>query len=126
MMVFSNHRLGPAVELMVSGPVATTMLRQTAAAASTAASSRWEHELVRWLEDRASRVDDATGVTDVSEIAWSPEYFDRQRHFVLDAIARAAGGSSHSRVLLRWAQLIAAHPRDSVQFGRRWVWQPSV
>lgn len=125
MMVFSNHRLGPAVELMVSGPVAASMFRQTAAAASTVASSRWEHELVRWLEDRASRIG-TTAATDVSEIAWSPEYFDRQRGFVLDAIERAAGGSPHSRLLRRWAQLIAAHPRDSVQFGRRWVWQPNV
>ncbi len=125
MMVFSNHRLGPAVELMVSGPVAASMFRQTAAAASTVASSRWEHELVRWLEDCANRIG-SIAVIDVSEIAWSPEYFDRQRGFVLDAVERAAARSAHSRVLRGWAQLIAAHPRDSVQFGRRWVWQPSV
>ena len=128
MIVFSNRRLGPATELLVSPEVAESMLRATASAARPEAEARWEHELVRWLEDRASRPSPRGESTtlDVADIAWTPEHFDRQRRFLLGAIERAGAASEHSRPLRLWAQMIEAHPRDSVQFGRRWTWQPSL
>lgn len=135
MIVLSNRRLGPAAELLVSAAVAESMLRATAAAARPEAEARWEQELVRWLEDRASPPEAATPessrgrpadlVIDVSEIAWTPDNFDRQRRFLLRAIEQAAEISEHARALRLWAQMIEAHPRDSVQFGRRWTSQPS-
>jgi hypothetical protein len=135
MIVLSNRRLGPAAELLVSAAVAESMLRATAAAARPEAEARWEQELVQWLEDRASPPEAATPESsrgrpadtaiDVSEIAWTPDNFDRQRRFLLRAIEQAAEGSEHARALRLWAQMIEAHPRDSVQFGRRWISQPS-
>lgn len=136
MIVFSNRRLGPATELLVSAVVAEAMLRATAAAARPEADARWEQELVRWLEGRADRPAEAApageaprgrpaeAVIDVGEIAWTPDNFDRQRRFLLGAIERAAELSEHARALRLWAQMIEAHPRDSVQFGRRWASQP--
>jgi len=118
MIVFSNHRLGPAAELLVSPEVAESMLRETAEAARSSADNRWESELVRWLLDRARHPEGL----DVGEIAWSPEHFERQRRFLLDAIQSASSGSEHGRALARWAAMIEAHPRDSVQVGRRWMW----
>lgn len=130
MIVLSNRRLGPAAELLVSAAVAEAMLRATAAAARPAADARWEQELVHWLEDRAERLAGpgrlAESVLDVGEIAWTPENFDRQRRFLLGAIDRAAAASEHARALGRWARMIEAHPRDSVQFGRRWTPQPRL
>ena len=123
MLVLSNQRLGPAAELLVSREVAEAMLRTIAAAVRDHAQARWEHELARWLDARSR---DPGSVLDVDEIAWTPEHFEHQRRFVLDAIARAADGSEHGPALARWARLIEAHPRDSVQFGRRWAWQPSA
>ncbi len=123
MVVFSNQRLGPAAELLVSPEVARAILRATAEAARPLAQSRWELELVRWLEDRSGR----NAVTfDVGDIAWSPEHFERQRRFLSDAIHRAALGSEHARALGLWARLIDAHPRDSVVVGRRWRWPTSM
>jgi len=116
-IVFSNHRLGPAVELLVSARVAEDMLRATADAARGTAEARWEQELVSWLEGCAGRCN----ALDVADIAWTPENFERQRQFVLAAIAAAAHGSEHARALGRWAHMIEAHPRESVQFGRRWA-----
>jgi len=134
MIVFSNRRLGPASELLVSAGVAGAMLRATAAAARPEAEARWEQELVQWLEERArppeaatresSRGRPAESVIDVGEIAWTPDNFDRQRRFLLRAIEQAAETSEHARALRLWAQMIEAHPRDSVQFGRRWTSQP--
>lgn len=118
MIVFSNHRLGPAAELLVSPEVAECMLRETADAASSSADGHWERELVRWLRTRSA----ANVGLDVGEVAWSPEYFERQRRFLIDAIATAARTSEHARALNRWAGMIEAHPRDSVQVGRRWTW----
>ena len=63
---------------------------------------------------------------DVGEIAWTPENFDRQRRFLLRAIELAAETSEHARALRRWAQLIEAHPKDSVQFGRLWPPTPGA
>lgn len=140
MIVFSNHRLGPAAELLVSAEVAESMLRDTGEAAAAAAVDRWERELVRWLEQRAGvvaasgRVSDAdlrrarpahTGI-DVGEVAWSPEHFERQRRFLIDAIEAAAKPSQHVRALGRWAAMIEAHPRGSVQVGRRWAMSITV
>ena len=120
MVVFSNHRLGPTVELLVSREVAAQLLREVAAAAGPAARARWEHELVTWLERCA-----ATGASfDVSDIAWTPDHFEHQRGFLLDAVQRAAAGSHHVRSLRRLQAMIEAHPRDSVQVGRRWHWPP--
>jgi hypothetical protein len=134
MIVFSNRRLGPATELLVSAAVAEAMLHATAAAARPRAEARWEHELVRWLEGRVAGPEPAAisqprarppeAIIDVGEIAWTPENFDRQRGFLLRAIERAAETSEHARALRLWAQMIEAHPKDSVQFGRRWTPQP--
>jgi hypothetical protein len=124
MIVFANRRLGPATELLVSPAVAASMLHATAAAAHPEAMARWEQELVRWLEGRASHPE-SDSIIDVAEIAWTPDNFDRQRRFLLRAIERAAEQSEHARALRMWAQMIEAHPRDSVQFGRRWTSPPS-
>lgn len=118
MIVFSNRRLGPASELLVSPAVAETMLRETAVAASSSATGWWERELVRWLRDRSG----SSSSIDVGEVAWSPENFETQRQFLLAAIQQAALTSEHARALSRWAAMIEAHPRDSVQVGRRWTW----
>src|SRR5262249_29625093 len=50
MVVFSNRRLGPSAELLVSHEAAGELLREVAAAAGPWAQARWEHELVEWLE----------------------------------------------------------------------------
>lgn len=124
MLVFSNHRLGPVAELLVSRDAAVAVLRAVAEAARPRASAHWERELVRWLDEQASRA--AGGAPghgiDVGEIAFTPQHFDRQRRFLLDAIDLARTSSPHARLLAEWAELIKAHPRDSVQFGRRWTW----
>jgi len=121
MVVFSNHRLGPTAEVLVSREVAAQLLREVAAAAEPAARARWEHELVTWLERCA-----ASGASfDVADIAWTPEHFEHQRSFLVDAVQRAAVSSSHARFLLRWRGMIEAHPRESVQVGRRWQWPHS-
>lgn len=120
MVVLSNRRLGPSAELMVSAAVAGEVLREVARAAAPKASSRWEHELVAWLAQRAEAADEAP--IDVGDIAWTPEHFEGQREFFLRAIERAKEDSEHARALARWAQMIEAHPRESVQVGRRWRW----
>jgi hypothetical protein len=118
MVVFSNHRLGPSAELLVSSEAAAQLLREVATAAGPPAQARWEHELVSWLERCAAS---AHGF-DIADIAWTPEHFERQRGFLLDAVRRAAAGSRHNRPLLRLGAMIEAHPRESVQVGRRWPW----
>jgi hypothetical protein len=122
MVVFSNRRLGPTAELLVSREAAAELLREVAAAAGPAAQARWEHELVTWLERCAASA--STGL-DVSDIAWTPDHFERQRGFLVEAIQRASAASAHARALIRWCGLIEAHPRESVQVGRRWQW-PSM
>jgi cob(I)alamin adenosyltransferase len=97
-------------------------LREVAAAAGPAAQARWEHELVTWLERCAAS---GNASFDVSDIAWTPEHFERQRGFLLEAIRAATAASHHARALARWAELIEGHPRESVQVGRRWQW-PSI
>jgi hypothetical protein len=123
MVVFSNHRLGASAEILVSREVAVCMLHETADAARPVAESRWERELVAWLDDRARRPE---GI-DANDLAWTPEHFDAQRRFVVDSIQRAVAlGSLHETALRRWAHLIDSHPRDSVRFGRRWSWLGSA
>ena len=124
-VVFTNQRLGPSSELLVSDDVASAMLHATAEAASRAAEARWEHELVRWLEARAGMCGRA-GSLDVGDVAWTPEHFEAQRRFLIDAITRGALGSEHAAALERWRRMIEAHPRDSVQVGRRWQWEASA
>ena len=123
MVVFSNHRLGPSAELLVSDEVAMSMLKATAATAGLVAVARWERELVRWLEARAEL---STKLLDVSEIAWTPDHFDGQRQFLIEAIIQAGLGSEHAGAFDRWRRLIEAHPRDSIQFGRRWQWEATA
>jgi hypothetical protein len=83
MLVFSNQRLGPAAELMVSRDVAVRLLRLVADAARSFASAYWERELVRWLDEQAVRatVTQPAITIDVGEIAFTPQHFDRQRRF---------------------------------------------
>jgi len=121
MVVLSNRQLGPGAELWVSAALAREIVREVADAARATARDRWEHELVRWLVQRAA----AGAGIDVGEIAWSPEHFDAQRQFVTEAIDRAAASSlgHHGVLLMRWRALIDAHPRAFVQFGRRWDWR---
>ena len=136
MVVFSNRRLGPSAELLVSDDVAQTMLGHTAAAARPFAEARWEVELVLWLDRRAMQVESGPGasrqssrgghVIDVSDLAWTPDHFEAQRTFVISAIMRAAAGTEHALAFDRWRRLIEAHPADSVQVGRRWLWQPTA
>lgn len=123
MVVFSNHRLGPSAELLVSDNVAAAVLRATAAAARPFAEARWELELVLWLEARA---DGRAQILDVADIAWTPDHFELQRRFLIDAIARAAATGDHAVAFDRWRRLIEAHPAESVQVGRRWQWQPTA
>jgi hypothetical protein len=119
MVVFSNQRLGPHVEILLSERLAATMLGAVATSARRLAEARWELELVRWLEARAAHPPEAL---DVSEIAWTPEHFDAQRRFLVDAISRSMPSSAHAKMYARWREQISAHPRDSVQVGRRWQW----
>ena len=122
MVVFSNRRLGPSTELLVSREVAGELLREVAAAASPSAQARWEHELVSWLERCAAS---GNAQIDVGDIAWTPEHFERQRSFLVEAIRRAHASSRHARALARWCGMIEAHPRESVSVGRRWQWPPA-
>lgn len=176
MVVFSNHRLGPSAEVLVSDDVARAVLGATADAARPFAEARWEIELVMWLDRRGDQIGEAaaarsegatressrgersdrggrTGragedgggggagaggrrgggggghVLDVADIAWTPEHFEAQRRFLIDAIVRAAGGEgggAHGLAFDRWRRMIEAHPADSVQVGRRWQWQPTA
>lgn len=119
MVVYSNRRLGAATELLLSPEVATALLAETAAAARPLAQGRWELELVLWLEDRAQRL---PMDLDVDDIAWSPENFERQKRFVIEAIERAAITSSNARALGLWCRLFDAHAREHVVVGRRWQW----
>src|SRR4051794_38274812 len=123
MVVFSNHRLGPSAELLVSDDVARWILHATAAAARPFAEARWELELVLWLDSRAEK---PSKVLDVADIAWTPDHFEPQRRFLLDAILRAAASADHALAFDRWRRMIEAHPADSVQVGRRWQWQPTA
>ena len=123
MVIFTNQRLGPSAELLVSADVAVAMLHATAEAASRAAEARWEHELVRWLEARAQA---GARTLDVGDIAWTPDHFEAQRSFLIDAIVRGALGSEHATALDRWRRMIEAHPRESVQVGRRWQWEATA
>lgn len=127
MLVLSNQRLGPAAELVVSRQIGCALLAGVADAARPIASAHWEHELVRWLDEQALWIASTTSPEiriDVADIAFTPNHFDRQREFLLDAIRRAR--SDHSRTLARWADLIEAHPSDSVQFGRRFLWHSTL
>ncbi len=116
MVVLSNRAMGPSAELIVSEAVAGEMLRAIASAAHELGRARWEIELAAWLADSAGEV---RGL-DVSDIAWTPEHFELQRRFVVDAIARAAIGSQHASAFERWRRMIDSHPRSAVHVGRRW------
>jgi hypothetical protein len=122
MVVLSNRSVGAQAELLVSEDVATEMLLEIAAAARPLAAARWEQELVRWLEDHA----DPARSVDAGEIAWTPDHFETQRRFVIEAIAHAADRSRHAAALDRWRRMIEAHPREAVQFGRRWQWRDTT
>ena len=128
MLVFSNHRLGPAAEMMLPRDVAIALLRSVAEAARMRSSAIWERELVRWLDEKAlvASTTMAPFVIDVGDIAFTPSNFDRQRRFLLEAIDEARDGTPYSRALVDWADLIKAHPRDSVQMPRRWLWHSTV
>jgi hypothetical protein len=105
MVVFGNRRLGPGFELLLSPEVARAILAATVEAARVKATARWE------------RVN-----LDVDDLAWTPDHFEGQRRFLLDAIEVAAELSIHAPALRRWGRMVASHPRDSVQVGRRWQW----
>ncbi len=122
MVIFSNRRLGASAELLVSVEIASALLLATADAARPLARSRWEHELIRWLERSARELDRSGSALDVADLAWTPEHFEAQRAFLIDAIAHAGAGSEHGATLDRWARMILAHPRDSVSVGRLWRW----
>src|SRR4051794_25653906 len=122
MVVFSNRRLGPSAELLVSDDVARAMLGGTADAARHFSEARWELELVLWLDRRAMQIESTSPgfaastiglaatrqssrgghVVDVSDIAWTPDHFGEQREFLVAAIMRAAGGAEHALAFDRW------------------------
>ena len=119
MVVISNRRLGPQAELVVSEAIAAALLRRLAAGAAPVARSRWELELVRWLELRAVSL---APVIDVDDIAWTPEHFEAQRGFAL-----AAAATPPSRRPARGgARALAAHDRGTSRglgpAQRRWQW----
>src|SRR5258706_8751605 len=120
MVVLANRRLGPSAELLLSTRVGSEILREIETSARPLARARWEIELVGWLARRAEMDDH---VLDVAEIAWTPEHFYVQRQFLLEAIGRAAWSSEHGFALDHLRRLIEAHPRNSVQFGRRWQYE---
>jgi hypothetical protein len=140
MVVFSNHRLGASAELLVSDDVAKEILHTTAAAARPFAEARWELELVLWLDRRAASLAEGSGphgttggsrrrtgqVLDVADIAWTPDHFEMQRRFLIEAILRAATMAEHALAFDRWRRMIEGHPADSVQVGRRWQWPPTA
>lgn len=129
MLVFSNQQLGPTAELMVSRDVGASLVRSVAAFARESASSHWERELVRWLDERAGWIAASTSrsiAIDVGDIAFTPRHFDRQRRFLLEAIEGARSDARYARALTDWADLIKAHPRDSVQLSRRWIWHTTA
>lgn len=117
--MFSSHRLGPSAELFVSDDVAATILRETAAAARPFAEARWEVELVLWLDSRAGV---GAQQLDIDDIAWTPDHFELQRAFLIEAIQRAARCGEHALAFDRIRRMVEAHPSDSVQVGRRWHW----
>jgi hypothetical protein len=122
MVVLSNRRLGPASELVVSSRVVAEAFGAAAAIAASRADGRWECELAHWLATRAMTPEDV----DVGDIAWTPEHFESQRRFLLAVLQAACEGGADRRTLERWAAMIEAHPRESVQVGRRWLSQPVV
>ena len=136
MVVFSNHRLGPSAEVLVSDDVAREILKAVATNARPFAEARWELELVLWLDRRGDQIGSGDAATkastrggqvlDVADIAWTPDHFEAQRKFLIDAILRAAATADHGLAFSRWLQMIEAHPADSVQVGRRWQWQPTA
>ena len=109
----------------MSREIAAVLLRSVSDAARPNAAAHWELELVRWLDEHVARIT-RVDVIDVADIAFTPQHFDHQRRFLIDAIDRARTTSEHARALGVWAGLIEAHPRDSVQVGRRWIWPPTV
>ena len=118
MVVFSNRHLGPSTELVMSAELARAMLAAVRDAAADSAHARWEHALVAWLERQVAAPE---GTLDVGDLAWTPDHFEPQRTFMIDAIARAAvAAHQHAGALRRWREMIAAHPRASVRTGRRW------
>ena len=123
MFVLSNQSLGPAAELWMTHDTASEILRCVADAARPFASAVWERELVRWLDAQADR--ELTSI-DVGDIAFTPQHFEAQRRFLIASIMQASMTSEHSRILAAWAALIEAHPSDSVQFGRRWIWHTTA
>ena len=123
MFVLSNQSLGPAAELWMTHDTAVDILRSVAEVARPLARAVWERELVRWLEEQA--VLSITSI-DVGEIAFTPQHFEAQRRFLIASIMHASMVSEHSRILAAWAALIEAHPSDSVQFGRRWIWHTTA
>ena len=122
MVVLSNRRLGPASELVVSSRVAAAAFAAAAAIAASRADGRWERELAHWLGTRAIAPEDV----DVGDIAWTPEHFESQRGFLLAVLEAACEDGADRRTMERWAAMIEAHPRESVQVGRRWLNQPVV
>jgi hypothetical protein len=118
MVVFSNHRLGPSAELMVSDEVARGMLAAVIAVEDPPATGRWERELVRWLGGHAGSLPDAL---DVSDIAWTPDHFELQRNFLIERILGAFQVRRDlAAALSHWRRMIEAHPREAVQVGRLW------
>ena len=92
MLVLSNQRLGPWAELLVSRASGEEILRAVADAARSRATAHWEHELVRWLDEQSAWIaatDSHHLEIDIGDIAFTPQHFDRQRRFLIDAIEGA-------------------------------------
>jgi hypothetical protein len=136
--LISNHRLGDARSVALSGAMIDRLFAVLVATGEGRAAARWERELVAWLGARrgALRSGQRPGL-DLSEIAWTPERFPEQQAFLLTLIEAAAAavdrpedrGSERNgerrdlrHALDDLARLVADYPRDTVVVGRRWSW----
>ena len=116
MVVFSNHRLGASAELLVSDDVAAIDPARDRRR-SPARSPRRGGSSSSCCGSTAAPSTRPT-VLDVTDIAWTPDHFEPQRRFLLDAILRAAAQADHALAFDRWRRMIEAHPADSVQVGQ--------
>lgn len=91
------------------------------------AVSRWELELVAWLDDRRwAVVNGVRAELDLIEVAWTPDHFADQQQFLLGlcdaAAARPIDDPGVHGALTRVRGVVAAHRRSQVAYGRRWRW----
>jgi hypothetical protein len=112
-------------EVVVSAPVATSIVGALAAKAEHLARDRWQRELAAWLQARAGGIG-AGRVFDMEEVAWTPDHFAEQQLFLLSLVQACGDEASEyeAAVFRALAALVSGYRRSWVVFGRRWVWPP--